>query len=218
MTEKEVPVPIRVRRSAGADRAEQAPAERTVEQPPAEQAPTEHPKSKSEAASAPERPAQDERRLERVEAERRGEPPEEQGLDYWRDRALRLQAQMENFCKRQRRRAREEVAAERERLLNTFLQVVDDLERALEADETNPAQLRQGMQLIHQKMNHLLAQEGVQPIEARGKPFDPAWHDAVGSIPAQRVEVEPDTVVEVVQRGYRLGDRLLRPARTIVAT
>jgi molecular chaperone GrpE len=62
----------------------------------------------------------------------------------------------------------------------------------------------------------LLNQEGVESIAAAGRPYDPVWHEAMGSIPGGR-QVEPGTVIEVVQRGYRLGDRLLRPARAIVA-
>ncbi len=139
-------------------------------------------------------------------------------VEMWRDRAQRLQAEMENFRKRQQRLADERVAADRERLLRAFLNVADDLERALNADGMDAESLRQGVRLTHQTMKRLLAQEGADPIQAEGEPFDPTWHEAVSTVPHQQAGVEPDTVVEVIQGGYRLGDRLLRPARVVVAT
>jgi len=136
----------------------------------------------------------------------------------WRDRALRLQAEIENFRKRQQRLAEERIIADRERLLRAFLHVTDDLERALDADGADAESLQQGVGLTYQTMVRLLDREGVESIQAQGQPFDPAWHEAVGTVPHQSAGAEPDAVVEVVQPGYRLGDRLLRPARVIVAT
>jgi molecular chaperone GrpE len=145
------------------------------------------------------------------------EAAEEEGLEVWRDRALRLQAEIENFRKRQQRLAEGRIAADRERLLRAFLGVADDLERALTTDGVDAESLRQGVDLTHQAMMRLLDREGVEPIQAAGQPFDPARHEAVGTIPSQVAGAEPDTVAEVVQPGYCLGDRLLRPARVIVA-
>ena len=141
----------------------------------------------------------------------------EEDLEVWRDRALRLQAEIENFRKRQERLAEERIVADRERLLRAFLSVTDDLERALSTDGVDAESLRQGVDLTHQAMMRLLDREGVEPIQAAGQPFDPSWHEAVGTIPHQHAGVEPDTVAQVVQPGYRLGGRLLRPARVIVA-
>jgi molecular chaperone GrpE len=142
---------------------------------------------------------------------------EEESLDLWRDRALRLQAEIENFRKRQQRLAEERILADRERLLRAFLRVADDLERALHADGADADDLRQGVDLTYRSLTRLLDQEGAEPIEAAGRPFDPAWHEAVGTVPHVHAGAEPDTVVKVVEAGYRLGDRLLRPARVIVA-
>jgi molecular chaperone GrpE len=144
-------------------------------------------------------------------------PGEGESSEVWRDRALRLQAEIENFRKRQRRLAEEQVVADRERLLRAFLSVTDDLERALNTDGADVESLRQGVNLTHQTMMKLLDREGVEPIQAAGQPFDPSWHEAVGTIPHEHTDAEPDTVAQVVQPGYRLGDRLLRPARVIVA-
>jgi molecular chaperone GrpE len=135
----------------------------------------------------------------------------------WRDRALRLQAEMENFRRRQKRWAQDQIEAERERLLTAFLRVVDDLERALAAPSGHQAALQQGIELTHRAMSHLLQQEGVAPIEAANHPFDPQWHEAVATVRHERAGSEANTVVEVIEPGYRLGDRLLRPAKVIVA-
>ncbi|MDY6875616.1 MAG: nucleotide exchange factor GrpE [Chloroflexota bacterium] len=143
---------------------------------------------------------------------------EEDTLEVWRDRALRLQAEMENFRKRQQRLADERIAADRERLLRSFLRVADDLGRALAADGTDADNLRWGVDLTHRSLMRLLGQEGVEPLLAAGQPFDPSWHEAVSTVPHQDVGAESDTVAEVVQTGYRLGNRLLRPARVVVAT
>jgi len=138
-------------------------------------------------------------------------------LEQWRDRALRLQAEIDNFRKRQRRLAEDRIAEERERLLHAFLTFADNLGHVLAASEAEEKGLQQGAEIIYQDLMRFLHQEGVNPIEAEGKPFDQAWHDAVDTVSHQQAEVEPDTVVEVVQQGYRLGERPLRPARVIVA-
>lgn len=143
---------------------------------------------------------------------------EKDSADEWRDRALRLQAEMDNFRKRQQRLADERVTSDRERLLRAFLGVADDLDRALRADGMDVESLRQGVDLTHKSLIRVLNQEGAEPIEAVHQTFDPQYHEAVATVPHKEVDVEPDTVVEVVQAGYRLGDRLLRPARVIVAT
>jgi molecular chaperone GrpE len=132
----------------------------------------------------------------------------------WQETALRLQAEMDNFRKRQDRRAAEAIVAERERLLSLFLPVVDNLTRALNHDEQTDETLRQGVELTHRELLRLLEAEGVTRLETVGQPFDPEWHEAVSVVPA---DVEPDTVVEEVEAGYKLGDKLLRPAKVVVA-
>jgi molecular chaperone GrpE len=124
---------------------------------------------------------------------------------------------MDNFRKRQRRLADERVLADRGRLLRAVLGVSDDLERALSADGTSVEALRQGVDLTHKSLMRVMDQEGVEPIEAVGQPFDPALHEAVSTVPHDQVGAEPDTVVSVVQAGYCLDGRLLRAARVVVA-
>ncbi len=133
------------------------------------------------------------------------------------DRALRLQAEMENYRRRQRRQAEEQIEAERKRLLGAFLGVVDDLERALATPDGDEVALRQGVQLTHRQALQLLDREGVEQIEAEGQAFDPSWHEAVATVGRNGSSVAPGTVVQVIEHGYRLGSQLLRPAKVIVA-
>jgi molecular chaperone GrpE len=138
-------------------------------------------------------------------------------VEKWRDRALRLQAEMDNYRKRQRRLAQDQVETERQRLLDAFLRVVDDLERALTSPAGNDRALRQGVELTHREALQLLKAEGAEPIEAEGQPFDPNWHEAVATIGHISVNAAPDTVAQVLEPGYRLGAQLLRPAKVVVA-
>jgi len=144
-------------------------------------------------------------------------PPAPAQEESWRDQALRLQADMDNFRKRQQRLAQDRIEEERQRLLGLFLGVVDDLERALAAPPGDDEALRQGLQLTHRKALQLLRKEGVEPIQAQFQRFDPQWHEAVATVSRDSHNVAPNTVIHVVESGYRLGDRLLRPAKVIVA-
>lgn len=141
----------------------------------------------------------------------------EAGADEWRDRALRLQAEMDNYRKRQQRLAENQIEAERDRLLGAFLSVVDDLERALAAPAAGGEGFRRGVELTHRAAVQLLQKEGVEMIEAQDRPFDPNWHEAVATVSRNGSGVAPNTVVRVMEPGYRLEDRLLRPARVVVA-
>ena len=130
--------------------------------------------------------------------------------DGYLDQLQRSRAEFANF----RRRTEQERAQIREianqALLAQLLPVLDDLQRALAAvpEEQRQTPLVQGLQLIERKFWGVLERAGVAPIEAVGQPFDPAQHEAVESVPG----TAGDTVVDVYQTGYRLGDSLLRPA------
>lgn len=146
-------------------------------------------------------------------------PAGEEGdeLAMWRAHALRLEAEMDNFRKRQQQMAQVAIAEERERLLRGLLQVADDLDRAIAAGSAAPERLLEGLAITRQAMTRLLINEGVEHIPADGEPFDPNWHEAVGTRPHQETGKAAGEIVEVVTPGYRLGERLLRPARVIVA-
>jgi molecular chaperone GrpE len=92
------------------------------------------------------------------------------------------------------------------------------LERALTAQQTDVDSLRQGVELTYRSLMKLLEQEDVEPVAALGLPFNPEWHEAVGATTETSSGVPPQTVVEVLRPGYRLGNHLLRPARVIVST
>jgi molecular chaperone GrpE len=129
--------------------------------------------------------------------------------------AQRVQADFENYRKRALRDQERLVAHAHERLVRELLPVLDDLERALEAAEKHEeAKLVEGVKLVEQALRSALAKEGLVEIETEGG-FDPHVHEAL--LTAPRDGAEAGSVVEVVQRGYRLGDKVVRPARVIVA-
>ena len=137
--------------------------------------------------------------------------------DQLRDRLLRTTAEFDNFRKRVERDRREMADRAAEGVLLDLLPVVDDLERALavEASGEGAEAYRRGVELIHKRLSELLARRGVKVLEALGADFDPHLHQAVASEPADgRRDGE---VVGVMQTGYTLNDRLLRPAMVKVA-
>ena len=132
----------------------------------------------------------------------------------WEAIAKRQQAEMENFRKRQQRRADEAVSAERERLLRLMLPATDNLSRALKQETAAADSLKQGVELTRREFDRILIAEGVIRIESVGNEFDPEWHEALATLPNQG---ESNTVVEEIEAGYKLNDKLLRPAKVIVA-
>ena len=143
------------------------------------------------------------------------EPVVEEQQEVVDDRLLRLAADFENYKKRAAREREEYVALANERLLKELLPVLDDLERALNAaEEHEEAQLEEGVRLVHRSLASLLARNGVEEIATDGK-FDPHVHEALLAQPAE--DREQGDVLDVIQKGYKLGDRVVRPARVIVA-
>jgi len=136
--------------------------------------------------------------------------------DEYLDLAQRVQADFENYRKRAVREQERLVAHAHERLVRELLPVLDDLERALEAAERHEeAQLVEGVKLVENSLRAALAKEGLTEVDTSGR-FDPHVHEALLTQPSE--DAEPGTVLEVVQRGYRLGDKVVRPARVIVST
>ncbi len=135
-------------------------------------------------------------------------------------RWMRALADLDNYRKRvEREKARWDNEA-REGILLPLLEVVDNFERALaEGASDEPAadvSFREGVELIFRHLMDVLEKAGVRPVETEGVGFDPNVHEAVGSVPSD--EHEPDEIVQVMQKGYTLGERLLRPSRVIVAS
>jgi molecular chaperone GrpE len=123
-------------------------------------------------------------------------------------------ADFDNYQKRIQRGLDSTLSSRRRSLLERFLPVLDNLERALESN-AGAEMLRAGIEQTLRGFEAVLAGEGVKPIEVKGKPFDPRLAEAIGTSP--RDGEADDTVVDVAQKGYMLGDELLRPAKVIVA-
>ena len=140
---------------------------------------------------------------------------EKEKRENW-DRYLRAAADLENFRKRQRRELDDARFEAKGKVLKEMLPVVDNLERAIEHATqqagTNP--IVDGVQLVLRQFMSAFERLDVTPIEAGGQPFDPNMHEAISQAES---ESPPGTVVQVLQRGYRSGDRLLRPALVVVA-
>jgi len=137
------------------------------------------------------------------------------GVD-WQEAAMRLKAEMQNYRRRQRRWAEDEVSREKARLLCQFLEVVDSFEQSLEyLDPHDP--VHQGVQLAYDGILALLIREGVERTFAQGRAFDPDLHEAVATVPVRPGGVADMHVAEVLLRGYRYGDQVLRPAKVVVA-
>ena len=133
----------------------------------------------------------------------------------WKERYLRMRADLENTRKRLERRYAEELEREKERILQAMLPVADNLEAALRhANGEDPA-LRQGVELTLKAFRDTLASLGVRPIEALHRPFDPNLHEAVAVEAGSGAE--PGTVVAEERTGYTYRERVLRPARVRVS-
>jgi len=173
-------------------------------------------KSRTESREMRDRGAHSaQRQVDDEPRKREGEQAESSNTD-WRDMAIRLRAEMENYRKRQKRWAKGEILEDKVRLLTGFLNVMDQLEKTLEhLDPEDPN--HQAVQLAYDSMMKLLIREDVERIFALGRAFDPQWHDAVAMVPASADQDEEMRVVEVVNPGYRLDSRVLRPARVVVA-
>ncbi|MEO7190700.1 MAG: nucleotide exchange factor GrpE [Vicinamibacterales bacterium] len=137
------------------------------------------------------------------------------------DRLLRLTAEFDNYRKRTDRERREQAEYAAVDLIRDLLPVVDDLERALavpvdpKAGAEQVATYRQGVELIRRQIAEVLKRRGVETLEVLGQDFDPQWHEAIANDPIDGHR-EGEITVEV-RRGYRIGQRLIRPATVKVA-
>jgi molecular chaperone GrpE len=157
------------------------------------------------ASSAGGTSAAPETELQKVRAER----------DTLVDRLARLQAEFENARKRavrEQQEFRDFAAAD---TIKALLPALDSFERALQHGKSDPAEFRNGVELIYRQLQDGLTKLGVRPVPAKGQAFDPHVHEAIETV--QTDEVPDHQVVEELQRGYKLKDRLLRPAMVKVA-
>lgn len=138
----------------------------------------------------------------------------EGNLDGWQ-RALAEFANYKKRIERERQQTQEDLAAS---LAKRYLAILDDLERALgnRPAEGEGATWAEGIELIYRKLNLILESEGIQPMEAEGQTFDPKFHEAI--LQEESAEHESGQIIEVIQTGYLIGERVLRPAQVRVAS
>ena len=135
-----------------------------------------------------------------------------------KDRALRSQAELDNYRKRVRKEMEDERRYAQLPLLSDLLPVLDNVSRAIQAAEKSPdaSGLLAGFKMVSQQLENVLSRHHCQRIDALHKPFDPHLHAAIMQQPSS--EYPPNTVVQVAQEGYQLHDRVLRPTQVIVST
>jgi molecular chaperone GrpE len=136
-----------------------------------------------------------------------------------RDKYVRLLADFDNFRRRAHKDRQDVIQYGHENLVKDLLSTVDNLDRAIEhahqEDGGDLASLLEGVELVQREFYAVLAQHEVHAIDAEGCEFDPSLHEAMAQV--QGDSAPPNSVIEVLQKGYRLRDRLLRPARVVVA-
>jgi molecular chaperone GrpE len=136
-----------------------------------------------------------------------------------RDKYVRLLADFDNFRRRAHKDRQDVIQFGHENLVKDLLSTVDNLDRAIEhahqSDDGDLGSLLQGVELVQRELYAVLAQHEVNVINAEGSEFDPTLHEAMAQVHDD--SAPPNTVIEVLQKGYQLRDRLLRPARVVVA-
>lgn len=143
--------------------------------------------------------------LQRVKAER----------DTLLDRLARSQAEFDNARKRAAREQQEFRDFAAAETIKAILPIVDSFERALQTSEKEKSEFRGGIELIYKQLQDALTKVGVQPVPAKGEPFDPRVHEAIEMV--DTTEAPDHQILQELQRGYKLRDRLLRPAMVRVA-
>ena len=131
------------------------------------------------------------------------------------DLYLRALADYENYRRRIERERTTAARSGKRDIILQLLEVLDGFDRALQHLDDAPSSVSEGLQLLQRKLLGLLEAQGVTPLQSLGETFNPELHDAIGTV--QSDDAEPGTVAEEMQRGYRWGDDLLRPARVRVA-
>lgn len=137
--------------------------------------------------------------------------------DKLHDKYLRLAAEFENYKKRMNRDLTRRVEFANEELLREFLPIMDDLERTVQAveDDSGEEHLRKGIELVYNNFKNILKRRGVEPIDSVGEPFDPELHEAVMTMESD--EHDSNTVTQEFERGYQLGEKVLRHAKVVVS-
>jgi molecular chaperone GrpE len=177
------------------------------------------PEGTAEEAAEPKANVRDSGPMEGVRGNREVPPDQLAEITQERDEYLaalqRLKAEFDNYRKRVAREQEQLVARAGERIVKQLLPMADDLERAVQAAvEHGETKVADGVRLVHRSIAELLAREGVVEVETTG-PFDPHTQEALLTQPSDEPE---GTVIQVLQRGFKLGDHVLRPARVVISS
>ena len=137
--------------------------------------------------------------------------------DEYLDLAQRTRADFDNYRKRVAKDTADALERGKLEVARQLIPVVDNLERAMAAGDgaSDPEALAKGVALVHRELSEALTRVGLTAFDPAGERFDPAWHEAISTLPAEGRE--PGTVIETLEPGYRLGEQLLRPARVVVS-
>lgn len=133
------------------------------------------------------------------------------------DKYLRLYSEFDNFRKRTMKEKADLISSANIQLIKDLLPILDDFERAMVSNEKTEDKdgLKEGFQLIYNKMNNILKSKGLKPMDAKGKPFDMDVHEAITNIPAEKDE-DKGKVIDVVEKGYFLNEKVVRYAKVVV--
>lgn len=179
---------------------------------------------KEEKLQAEEAPETQETPEEKLEQEPEAEIEKEdelittkKKLDEMNERYLRVQAEYANYRNRTEREKSEIYARAGESIVSNLLEVKDNFDRALSSvtDEERELSFYQGVEMVANQFNEILAEKGLKEIEAMGQPFDPNHHQAVMQMEDENAE--PNHVIQVLQKGYQYGDKILRPTMVVVS-
>lgn len=142
----------------------------------------------------------------------------QQEVERLNDQVYRLSAEISNIQKRNAKERQDAAKYRSQSLAQNLLNVIDNLERAIASpSESEDAQnLKKGIEMVYESFLYSLKEEGIEEIDALDQPFDPTLHHAVQTVPVEEGQ-EADKVVQVFQKGYKLKDRVLRPAMVIVS-
>ncbi len=178
------------------------------------------------AANDPENAAGNERHDKSPDAEQKPAESQQDNEDaedaarqvaQMKEAMLRLKADMDNREKRLEREMAKTRKFALESLMRDLVQVLDSMDQAIAAGEAETGKdVPEGMELVRKQALQVLGSHGLEALVPDGEKFDPTWHEAMATQPSD--EHEPDAIVRVLQKGYRLNDRLIRPARVIVAS
>ncbi|AQS55342.1 nucleotide exchange factor GrpE [Novibacillus thermophilus] len=184
----------------------------------AEDGQSEAPPSEAESGASPEREEDKTPHRERLEELEKHVSKLERELSEMKDRYLRVQADLENFRRRTRKEKEEQAKYAALPVVKALLPALDNLERALDAARSENASsdgLGQGVEMVTKQMFDILKEFGLESIPSVGEPFNPEFHEAVMTVESE--EHESGTVVEELQKGYLLKDRVIRPAMVKVS-